>query len=58
MEDLRKLLKADEIYPLYADFKRYILQRTQKELKKNSDISFDFEEIKTGRKVTSIRFYS
>ena len=57
MEDLRKLLKADEIYPLYADFKRYILQRTQKELKKNSDISFDFEEIKTGRKVTSIRFF-
>ena len=55
--ELRKLLKADEIYPLYADFKRYILQRTQKELKKTSDINFDFEEIKTGRKVTALKFY-
>jgi plasmid replication initiation protein len=57
VEDLRKLLKADNIYPLYADFKRFILMQTQKELKKISDISFDFEEVKTGRKVTSIKFY-
>jgi plasmid replication initiation protein len=55
--DLRKLLKAESVYPKYNDFKRYIVQRTQKELKKISDISFDFEEIKTGRKVTALRFY-
>ena len=55
--ELRKLLKADTVYPLYNDFKRYIIQRTQKELKKISDIYFDFEEIKTGRKVTSLKFY-
>lgn len=57
VEELRKLLKADSIYPLYADFKRKIIIQTQKELRKISDISFDFEEIKTGRKVTSLRFY-
>ncbi|MDM8313572.1 MAG: replication initiation protein [Actinomyces sp.] len=57
VEELRKLLKADNIYPLYADFKRKIIFQTQKELKKISDISFDFEEIKTGRKVTALRFY-
>lgn len=57
LEDLRKILKAENIYPLYADFKRYIIIRTQKELKKLSDIYFNFEEIKTGRKVTAIRFY-
>lgn len=57
VEELRKLLKADNIYPLYADFKRKIIIQTQKELKKISDISFDFEEIKTGRKVTALRFY-
>jgi len=57
MDDLRKLLNADVIYPLYADFKRKIIIQTQKELKKISDISFDFEEIKTGRKVTSLKFY-
>lgn len=57
IEELRKLLKADTIYPLYADFKRKIIIQTQKELKRISDISFDFEEIKTGRKVTSIKFF-
>ena len=55
--DLRKLLKADKIYPLYNDFKRFVIERTQKELKKISDINFNFEEIKTGRKVTSLKFY-
>ncbi|WP_243112381.1 replication initiation protein [Clostridium perfringens] len=55
--ELRRLLKAENIYPLYSDFKRYIIIRTKKELKKLSDIWFEFEEIKTGRKVTSIRFY-
>lgn len=57
VEDLRKLLKADNVYPLYNDFKRYVVQRTQKELKKLSDINFQFEEIKTGRKVTVLKFY-
>lgn len=57
VEELRKLLKADNIYPRYNDFKRKIIIQTQKELKKISDISFDFEEIKTGRKVTSIKFF-
>ena len=55
--DLRKLLRAEGVYPKYNDFKRYIIERTQKELKKISDISFEFEEIKTGRKVTTLRFF-
>jgi plasmid replication initiation protein len=54
--ELRKLLKAENIYPMYNDFKRKIIMQTQKELKKLADISFEFEEIKTGRKVTSIKF--
>ncbi|HEY5589317.1 MAG TPA: replication initiation protein [Candidatus Paceibacterota bacterium] len=57
IEELRKLLKANNVYPLYNDVKRYVIERTQKELKKLSDISFEFEEIKTGRKVTSLKFY-
>lgn len=57
VEDLRKLIKAENVYPKYNDFKRYIIERTQKELRKISDISFDFEEIKTGRKVTKIKFF-
>lgn len=57
VNDLRKLLKAEDIYPKYNDFKRFIILKAQKELKKLTDISFDFEEIKTGRKITSIKFY-
>lgn len=57
IDDLRKLLKAETIYPLYANFKQKLLIPTQKELKKLSDIYFEFEEIKTGRKVTSLKFY-
>jgi plasmid replication initiation protein len=57
IDELRKLLKAESVYPKYNDFKRYIVERTQKELKKISDIRFDFEEIKTGRKVTALKFY-
>lgn len=56
VEELRKLLKTESIYPRYNDFKRKIIEQAQKELMKNSDISFDFEEIKTGRKVTSLKF--
>lgn len=57
IEDLRKLLKAENVYPLYANFKQKLLKSTQKELKEKTDISFEFEEIKTGRKVTALRFY-
>lgn len=57
IQDLRKLLKVENIYPLYADFKRKVINQAQKELKRLTDISFDFEEIKTVRKVTSIKFY-
>jgi plasmid replication initiation protein len=57
VDELRKLLKADNIYPKYNDFKRKVIEQAQKELKALTDILFDFEEIKTGRKVTAIRFY-
>jgi plasmid replication initiation protein len=57
ISQLRKLLKTEKIYPLYNDLKRKIIQKAQKELKKLTDISFEFEEIKTGRKVTSLKFY-
>ena len=40
----------------YADIKRRILTPAQKELKEKSDISFEFKEIKTGRRVTAVKF--
>uniref|UniRef100_UPI002620B9D3 replication initiation protein n=1 Tax=Clostridium sp. TaxID=1506 RepID=UPI002620B9D3 len=57
IDELRKLLKAEYIYPRYNDFKRKIIEQSQKELNSKTDISFEFEEVKTGRKVTSLKFY-
>ena len=39
----------------YADFKRQILTKSQKTLK-NTDMAFEFEEIKEGRKVHALKF--
>jgi len=43
-------------YDLYSNFKQKVILISQKELAKKTDISFEFEEIKTGRKVTAIKF--
>lgn len=58
IEELRTMfcIESDE-YKRYNDFKRKVIIRAQNEINSNSDISFEFEEIKTGRKVTSLKFY-
>jgi len=58
IEDLRVLLgiKIGE-YKFYADFKRKIILKATEEINSDSDLLIDFKEIKTGRKVTSIKFY-
>lgn len=43
-------------YKLYADFKRSILESTQKELAEKADLTFEFNEIKYGRRVGAINF--
>lgn len=61
--DLDKLKHALDISPksrTYSDFgsvRRFILDRSQKNLEKYTDIVFDYEPIKEGRKVASIRFW-
>lgn len=57
VEELKKMMGAKEkTYNTYSNLKSKILIRTQKELNSITDINFTFEEIKTGRKVTSIKF--
>ncbi|CAG1022164.1 Replication initiation protein [Patescibacteria group bacterium] len=43
-------------YKDFCDFRKRIIQATQKELTEKTDIYFDFEEIKCGRRVGAIRF--
>ena len=57
VEELRRLFKAQDIYPKYNNFKKYIILKAQEELQKHSDIKFEFEEIKYGRRVESIKFF-
>ncbi|MCU5409023.1 replication initiation protein [Bacillus cereus] len=56
LENLRYYLDAMDVYPNYANFKQRVLKPSQKELEQKTDISFEFEEIKIGRKVQKIRF--
>ncbi|MFA2567807.1 replication initiation protein [Bacillus wiedmannii] len=56
LENLRYYLDAIDVYPNYANFKQRVLKPSQKELNQKTDISFEFEEIKLGRKVQKIRF--
>ncbi|MDF2505180.1 replication initiation protein [Clostridium sp.] len=58
VDELRKILKVNTgSYLVYQNFKNRIIIQAQKELCKKTDICFEFEEIKTSRKVTSLRFY-
>lgn len=56
LSTLRKMLGAEDIYPAYGNFKQRVLVPAQKELKKKTDISFQIEEIKTGRRVSKLKF--
>ncbi|MCB2357154.1 replication initiation protein [Clostridium estertheticum] len=57
IEDLKSLLGIEiGEYKLYGDFKRKILVKAQKEINHDSELFIDFEEIKKGRKVESIKF--
>lgn len=51
-----KAQEAIELYPEYSNFKKFVLNIAQKELSAKADISFEYDEIRHGRRVTSISF--
>lgn len=55
IEELKK--KVGCSYPSYGHFKKKALLKAQEHLLKSTDLWFEFEEVKTGRKVTSINFF-
>jgi hypothetical protein len=57
IDDLRKLFKAENIYPKYNDFKKNIILKAQEELELYSDIRFEFKECKMPRQVSYLNFY-
>ncbi|MBU5220715.1 replication initiation protein [Bacillus albus] len=56
LENLRYYLDAIDLYIKYGNFKQRVLIPAQVELNEKTDISFEFEEIKLGRKVQKIKF--
>ena len=57
LSDLRECCGIIEThYKKFNDFKRDVLERAKREINSKTDILIDYEEIKTSRRVTSIRF--
>lgn len=56
LDNLKTLLGIDGKYKAYGHFKQRILDPAKDELNAGTDIMFKYEPIKTGRKVTAIRF--
>ncbi|WP_304519501.1 replication initiation protein [Clostridium estertheticum] len=57
LEEVKNMVGSKEkTYDTYGNFKSKILIRAQKELAEKTDVNFTYQEIKTGRKVTSIKF--
>ncbi|MBX4267203.1 replication initiation protein [Clostridium estertheticum] len=57
VEEFKNMVGSKEkAYKIYNNFKNRILIRAQKELAEKTDVNFTYQEIKTGRKVTSIKF--
>lgn len=53
---LKTILEVDNKYKLYGDFKRKIIDKAQQEMSANCDIGFVYDEIKSGKKVVTLRF--
>lgn len=57
LSELRGFLSiSDDEYPVWGVFARDVLKVAQKALKEHTDICFDFEPVKKGRKVTAVKF--
>ena len=57
LDTLRQKLQCPASYSKYGLFRTNVIEPAYTEINGNSDISFEFEEIKTGRKVTGLKFY-
>lgn len=57
VDELKKMMGLENKYEYYANFKKKIIESGQKNLEAHTDLSFTYQENKTGKKVTSITFF-
>ena len=56
IDELRKMLELGKKYPLFADLKRWVIDTAVEQINEHSPIKVEYEQKKTGRKVTHILF--
>ena len=54
--ELKEMFSIESKYKNYFDFKVKVIVQARNELQGNSELYFDFEEIKQGKKVVSLKF--
>jgi len=54
--ELKKILGLEKEYDRFYDFDKYVLKSAKKEINKLTDLNIDYEKIKVGRKIESIKF--
>jgi plasmid replication initiation protein len=56
VKEFRNMLEIPRSYQYSSHIKKLILKKAQNEFETYTDIVFDFEEIKSGRKITHLKF--
>ena len=56
VDELKETFGLSNKYKNYYDFKKKVLRQARTELINNSELYFDFEEIKNGRKIVKLKF--
>jgi plasmid replication initiation protein len=56
IKELREKLEIPRSYQYSSHIKQRILDKAKKEFEKHTDVLFDYDELKTGRKVTHLKF--
>lgn len=55
IQELKEMMELEGKYKTFKDFNRWVIQRAKKDMLK-SDVDFDIEKIKTGRRITHLKF--
>lgn len=56
LEDIRRLLDCIDIFHDWRDFKKRVLDKAHDDINKYTSLKYNWIALKTGRKITSVRF--
>ena len=56
IEKLREMLGCEKKHNRISDFKKFVIEKAVDEIYKNTDYWIDVEYIKTGKKITHVKF--